>query len=455
VHLAVTACSSTLPTYLDNPERNLGVNTAWYGSDLRIYHSALLDPQGLALRSPGYIVGVENIHPSSAAPAEVKGVALPRREGHVITHIVRHEKQPGTNPSKPMTSCVLFTMLDRDDPKSNSPDPDHHLFERCPPKGGPAHDNGANPLALLRDRLVADLRSENYSHIMIMVMGWNTDQEKALKNFNSIAGHLSDEEAGEGFHPLIIGVTWPSQWQLGEWSIVPDAVVRGLSFTNKAHDAEDVGKSVLQPLIQAVLDARKIRNQPGAAQPTRLVLLGHSFGARALVSAMTQRSETQEAAGESRFNAEDRLILLEGAFEMRHLFDEQGNLRSQFARGAPRVTMTASANDSAVSAAIWGWYAGDIDTFNHVCRTNAVRFGNLDIRDVGCAVAIREPPHEYGLNLCVETAVASVPRPLEGKPVRYFDAGHLINCQQPFTGGGAHSDIFRRETARFLMDEVN
>jgi hypothetical protein len=30
----------------------------------------------------------------------------------------------------------------------------------------------------------------------------------------------------------------------------------------------------------------------------------------------------------------------------------------------------------------------------------------------------------------------------------------MINCNAPFTGGGAHSDIYRRETARFLLDRI-
>lgn len=461
--VALTACRSSIPSYLDEPEHNLGVDTTWYGSNLRIYHSVLLYPDGLGLRSPGYIVGIENIHPSDAIHPETSDVRPVLREGHLITHIVHYGDSNERASPEPVTSCVLFTMLDRGRPTD---DAGHRLFERCQPARPAPPDDGVTsnsrdiPIALLRQALASDLRSGAYSHILIMIMGWNTDQEKAVKSFNSIAGNLFDEARARKdvmFHPLIVGVTWPSQWQLGDWSVVPDAVVRGLSFSNKAHDADDIGNDLLRALIRdSVLAARtEVEGEPkngaqskGVKSP-RIVLIGHSFGARALVKALA--AEQHVDAG---FHSDDRLILLQGAFEIYDLFDQNGDLNPIFSAGAPRVTMTASSNDSAVSVAIWGSYVGDIDTFDQVCRTNAEFWGSLHITDVGCGNAVRKGSDGYGFNLCVSTAVRPVSRSIEERSVRYFDASSMINCQAPLSSGGAHADILRRETARFLMDEM-
>jgi hypothetical protein len=56
--------------------------------------------------------------------------------------------------------------------------------------------------------------------------------------------------------------------------------------------------------------------------------------------------------------------------------------------------------------------------------------------------------------VCAKSGRTGLDVPLAGKTIRYFDASDLINCNAPFTGGGAHSDIYRRETARFILDEI-
>ncbi len=473
--LAATACHGP-PRYLGQAEDALGVNTTWYGSDLRIYHIALENTRGLGLCVPGYLVGVENIH-----PADSRFLGVPDRlrltgEHHVITHVMRYNlgKQPGVR--GPVPTCALFTLLDRPAPGD---DPAARLFERCADSFRPQVSTAAattsdqaqgDAIAHFRASLTDALVGGDYTDVVVMVMGWNTDQENALKNFNSLIGNMLDEAAeraardpGFAFRPLVVGVSWPSQWQLGQYSVVPDAVVRGVSFPFKRRDANDLGTYVLSDLVLHGIfvardDAAK-RKGPGAKHP-RLVMIGHSFGARALVTAMTQAPGGKpavpppEATG---FTLEDRILLLEGAFEFQYLFGPGGELAPTLASGAPRVTMTASANDSAVAAAFWGWYAGDIRTFDQACRVNRERWDRLGVQvgHIGCGVAAGTTPDDYGLNLCTtDKQRPDLLRPLDGSPVRYFDASSMINCMPPLSGGGAHSDVFRRETARFLLDEM-
>ena len=58
------------------------------------------------------------------------------------------------------------------------------------------------------------------------------------------------------------------------------------------------------------------------------------------------------------------------------------------------MTMTASANDSAVAAAFWGWYAGDIRTYDQTCRVNRERWDRLGVQvgHIGCGVAAGTRP---------------------------------------------------------------
>ncbi|MGO8914871.1 MAG: alpha/beta hydrolase [Stellaceae bacterium] len=481
---------------LHKAEKQLGVETTWYDSDLRIWHSALFKPRGEGLRSPGYVLGIEKVHPAAAIPARLNGTPLPRDTGFYITHVVRYDViAGGGKASSPMsTSCALFTMIDTEPHAvgSGAADADsaRHVFDLCAnarltrvsgasdSSGAPA-DLTPNAFTALDIDLPEFLRSGQFTDIIVMVMGWNTEEEQALNNFSALAGHMMDEaqRLGEDFHPLVIGVSWPSEWQLDDWSVVPDAVVRGLSFPFKAVEADEVGTHVISYVVQEILEIRQAQ-----AKPLRVVLLGHSFGARALVNAV----KAIEPAAPAHFNDQDRLILFEGAFEIYTLFtdsadkfrDDAGTLDEHFGSGKPRLTLTSSYYDSAVSAAIWGRYAGDVATFNDVCRENSQVWTPflrhpLTVSQIGCAFPGKDDDKSpYGLRNCgsknlsdydpklpnrslyEEPQPGGPPDPKKSKPVRYFDASYMINCNEPFTGGGAHSDIFRDETARFLLDEI-
>ena len=470
--MVLGACEPDPGQYLSIAEREYGVSRTYYGSDLRIYHAALLDPNGTGLHDPGFLVGVENLHPESVEFAPANDPNRRAGERHVLTHIVRYDlgAPDGTGTGGPgARSCVLFTLLDRPEP-----DPARHMFDRCPgtapfrPSAGTtASASQGEAINRLRNGIADALRGappgRPYSHILLMVMGWNTDQTWALGNFNSLAGNLADaaREHGATFRPLVIGVSWPSQWRLGEWSIVPDVMVRGLSFPFKRRDGSDTGAHVLRDLILAgVLGARGESGPP-------VVMIGHSFGALALVRALSTGRAAKKVVNDrgerSGFDKSDRLLLLQGAFEMRALYQIHGYgpLAPAFAQSRPRVTLTASRYDSAVASVIWGQYAGDMDTYDKACRGAkgwGLRLSPMppNLAPIGCGVVEESPSLKAGLAVCTPTPADKAPpvRGLDGHPIRYFDASRMINCAQPFTGGGSHSDIFRRETAEFLWREM-
>lgn len=453
--------------YLGTFERQYGVGTTWYTSDLRIYHAVLLTPNGIGLNSPGYLVGVENLHPESPDFMAAQDPSRHLGERHVLTHVVRYD------PAEPVAGhvdrhpCVVYSLLDRVET-----DPRRRLYQDCLPGSDLASATSATASVAqgdaigrfrtsLTQTLTAAPRDRPYTHILFMIMGWNIDQRDALENFNSLTGNLAAEAASRGisFRPLVVGVSWPALWRLGDWLAVSPGLVRLASFPSKRRDANDVGKWVLRDVIIAgVLPARaQASAELGVAAPP-LVMIGHSFGARALVKALA----TQEAAT-APFTTEDRLLLLQGAGELKDLYKDggQGPLAEAFAKRSPQVTLTATRYDWAVASAIWGQYTGDIDTYDKVCRGKPGRAWSAsqlpaDVDTIGCGEIGPATTETYGFDLCTPTPEDPIraQRPLAGKPVRYFDASHLINCQPAFSGGGAHGDIFRRETAAFLWDEI-
>jgi len=543
------ACGSPLPTVLDNAEERLDIKENWLKTDHRKFHHILHYPRGTALHFPGYIVGIEKAdqdevrgpkhHPELLNGSDEDDGAEVRRKisrdpkTHVITHVVsygRNDEQVKDYAvfGDRIKSCVVYSAIPPDGENgtvkadylnATTPPPGkdgaHGIFEYCETKDDPEKQTGeaSGPfedswrgVAGLRKGLEQDLKDglkENpesikerrgYSHILVFVMGWNTVQAEAVRNFNSMIGHLLDEvearrmatkcngkaediQAVCRFKPLFVGVTWPSDWEISPMLPVGPAFVRSISFPNKASDAKEVGMMWLRALLEkAVLPARASVYEDDADQP-RLMVVGHSFGARAAVAGTlfpsaldTNHGLAAVLDGHWRFRPGDRLIGLQGAYRIDELFIDpkkpEMGLKENIAETGLRVFMTTSAFDEAVDTAFWGTYAGQAKAFDKVCGDN----GTEAYRPfVGCRSAhYRSVPGRtadrlgYGVQRC--TTVPPT-RPLtnpslaepngDDKPVTFVDASAVINCRAAFTGGGSHSDIYRRESARLLWDLMN
>jgi len=418
-------------------------------SNLRIYHAALLDPSGIHLDSEGYVIGVE----------KTDGLIGSRR----VTHIIQY----GGSPSKTRHGgkmapdpCVLFSLLSAGV---------HAKAENEPIPSCTQTDDHSDYLNALKTTLLHRLSEEHFSHIIIMVMGWNTDQQEAVKNYNQISDNLYaaarvDDPVNNTFHPLVIGISWPSEWLLGDWSTLPAALVRGASFGVKKDQADQVGREFLSQIVtKAVLPARA-----NFAPRTPVVMIGHSFGARALAAMFPNWKSlffgitpwdsnsyyNAPAVSDFTFQARDRLILLEGAFDISELFGGKQQLLPTLSATQIGVTMTSSIVDTAFDLAIWGNYTGDHRTFAKVCADKSDRFGSGMLSEIGCGEAVSD---KWGLEACnpiTDRITIDAKRPLNGARIRYFDASKLINCQTPFGGGGAHDDFGRPEMGHFLFYEV-
>ena len=129
-----------------------------------------------------------------------------------------------------------------------------------------------------------------------------------------------------------------------------------------------------------------------------------------------------------------------------------------------RAVLTTSRHDSANETAFWASYAGMIKAHRKVCAEPGHR-------SIACAYIPSQANYSaqgYGFSLCDGATGNSEPsiepegapinvgewRNQETKPVLYVDATALMNCRAAFTGGGSHSDIYRRETARFIWELI-
>lgn len=425
-------------------------------TDLGIWHTVMLDQAGFGLRSAGYILGVE------------KRLLTDR----AVTHLVRYP-QAGSGPSgSTPRPCVLRTTLlpserEKERIRLIGEATDWGLYDVCDNR---THERYTPDV--LRDAVARDLRTGAYTHMIVIIMGWNTRQAEAVRNYNAIVTNLAAEAHREQppsfrFNPLVIGITWPSEWSLDPgWSVVPAQLVQALSFFTKKEQAEDIGTTFIIPTIeQALLAARA---DAGLDDQVPLVAIGHSFGARALVAGMrNMQSPDRPAVG--RYTARDRLVLLQGAGKFEDMFDQTSTVARKpllpRLRDAPlRVIMTASAHDSAAGATLWGWYTGDVDTFRRTCALlsqpgNADPvFGDYDLSAFGCGLAYK--PGAWGHGLCAKAGERPTEADLalvmsQDAKVRYWDASWLINCGSSLYGGGAHSDLYRREFGRFLWSEID
>jgi hypothetical protein len=257
-------------------------------------------------------------------------------------------------------------------------------------------------------------------------MGWNTAQEKAIRNLNSIFGNILISQ-GNGFKPLYIAVTWPSEWN-----------VPMVSLMNKANDADEIGFVWANALINKHLSSLRARSSAKTWPPFKIVAIGHSLGARLMTraafsgAALNPPVDLQEGL--------DLVIGLQGAFSMNRFLSE----RKEGREGAPyanykklrgRVALTWSENDNATPIA------------------NLITGANYAGAEEGYERAFDA---EYRHHFAFYTASEKGELPLDEdasnqeKRVIYINANSLIKYEVLGTGGKAHSDIYNAYMGRML-----
>ncbi len=215
-------------------------------------------------------------------------------------------------------------------------------------------------LNLLSKDLKNQLDSANddgvpYSHILVMSMGWNNDQVDSLWRYNLITENLKAvDKEGKYYKPLIIGITWPSVWNSVSNSNFLKSIWHLSSYSNKANDADELGFTLVNYLINHEIP-EAIRESKLEERP-KLVVIGHSFGARIMSRAVFSKDYIKPIKGLQPESMVDLFIGLQGAFSANRFVSgkgKEGSPYADFTNMSTKFVLTTSKNDTANPIAAW------------------------------------------------------------------------------------------------------
>jgi pimeloyl-ACP methyl ester carboxylesterase len=271
-----------------------GLGTA--EESLAIYHHVVREPRGKnsKLNHEGYLIGIEK--------ADTEIIGTQRGLDTTRFHITKGWMNQGrmqhlnrvTNDGKKMfvSHLVAFDPVSRGTKTRfiHSAYPLKSDFKKSPRRGCPAidpkatfYEQGWKALDVLECELKekfkeAHEREAPYSHLIVISMGWNNDQEESVWRFNQIIGNLKKAAPSDGrFKPMVVAISWPSVWfSEADW-----AAVRGFahlsSYGNKSDDADEIGYTYANHTVNLV--ARGLKSGQAFPAP-KIILIGHSMGAR-------------------------------------------------------------------------------------------------------------------------------------------------------------------------------
>ncbi len=439
----LSGCAQIPKRALHNPESALRTD----GPTTMLFHSVLYYPGAISLNFPGYIVGIEKSpveivtdkgdikvsgKPADGLDKEGAYKEIVDKKILYVSHVIRDINAPYG-----IGNCYLYNAYVQ--PGDNETE---QLVPPCPglvysdpvcPKE--AYKKSWEALDILKTSVKEELETGEYTHVVILTLGWNTVQEEAIRNFKTIIKYIkaAADSRGHEFKPLFIGVTWPSQWQ-SSWF---GPLVKALSFSVKANDADELGLTWLGVLLQDTLP----KAMKGLENPPTVVVIGHSFGARAssvaaCVGPVIQRDGMSINGGPERPRLKTILINLEGAFFIRRLLGtehDRGLFFHDQCATVSRVFLTSSKYDFAMDAMFLGPYAGNYKSYDRYCK-------NGSTKDISCVHADKD---------------GEIVEKEPFKHLVYINADRLIYQNAYLSGGGAHSDIYRPEHGVLLWNLIS
>lgn len=283
----------------------------------------------------------------------------------------------------------------------------------------------------LKERLTEDVASKKYTHLIVAVMGLDTAQEEAIRNYKSIVSSIR-KEANDSFKPLFVGITWPSffanRWFDPLWEI--------LAYHPVADRADILGLSWLGVLLNDVI-------MP-LGDDIEISIIAHSFGARAASMGLCVGPAIirNDEPGNERepLRKIENFIGLAPAFSLTRFTDEEhlfyeNVYYKDYCPMIDRFIFTASSNDGAFGAAFWSDAVGDHDYMKKYCDQDHPV-------SVVCAAATSDGNIE-GFDAFAK--------------ISYIDTSLLMKHSMPGTSssGAGHSDIYRPEVGKLLWTVIN
>lgn len=336
-------CSSSVQT--DRPYQEIG----------RAQHFTLVEP--------GYVIGIEKIKINNEILGKVPNKKKPYSE-YFIENSDEKNKQRNDE-FKSATSggskVMMVTQITKS-VKFCGNFYNHYLYNSYSNFFYPKYDLDESFSQI--DAMFNDLKNqlkdtkEPFTHILIMSMGWNNDQAESMWRYNTILNNLNLASSNNSsFKPLVIVFTWPSVWGSVSDSIILKTFRHLVSYGNKASDADEIGYTwanwIVNHQLPAAIEAAHLKDNP------KVVLIGHSFGARLLSRALFSSSYIKSTY--SRSNPVDIFLGLQGAFSARRFVADaglEGNPYSEFNKFPTKFILTTSSHDWSNAAAFWSAHMG-------------------------------------------------------------------------------------------------
>ena len=443
-------CSN--PPKLLEKEKAYGTSSDKYA----IFHRIAEVDRGLGLKYPGFLVGIEKGYREKIDPdntydiveklnkdttseknyARVKDI-LGDRKLTFVSHIAQYRLKSGTT-QKPYKGIPYIEE-----------EFIHNAYEKDfnPSK---VYTDSSVALDKLKERLGEIKDTEKYTHIFLYCMGWNTDQQESLRNYNSLLGLMIesyDVEKQQPFRPLFVGISWPSLWK---WEFFKYTGIISSYFT-KADDADEVGliwgNRILRDILIPLKKEKKIP----------LIIIGHSLGSRVLTRALFSSplvpTELADSPDDIKNSDVDLVVGLEGAFSVRrfvHGKGLEGYPYEKFNDYAGKFVFTWSKYDSANQApAIYGTrYIGGEAGYKYTTKFKD-SFAHFTIKTNGT-------DNNYNINFSeVQDNKKWKNSFTDSSKISIVDTSELIYYHPYQKGGNAHNDIYTPGIAEFIWNCIN
>ncbi len=432
---SMTGCSG--PSYFADSEDAL--NTQGYFHQLD--HISAYYPGAISLNFHGYVVSIEEtsrkrvtrdyadilLDENALAAGYTVERLLKSLRYYVpfISQVMRYEGLPYGE-----GNCSLYSLYHNhgtafvnpcsDDPRNAAPEGFDYQQ---------SYSRSWDAIDILKENLARDVATKKYTHLIVAVMGLDTVQEEAIRNYKSIIASIR-MDAGEDFEPLFVGITWPSFFA-NRWF---DPFWEALAYHPIADRADILGLSWLGALMNDAIIP--------LADAIEVNVIAHSFGARAtsigLCVGPAIARDGDNGTDRHNHGEIENFIGMAPAFSLQRFVEAdflfyENVYYPDFCPKIGRFIFTASSNDHAFDPVFWSDAVGDHDYMVKYCS--------------------RKQP------VSVACSAATVDGDIEGydpaAKINYVDTSALMTYQMPGTKGGGHSDIYRPAIGRLLWQFIN
>ncbi|GAX59335.1 hypothetical protein SCALIN_C02_0014 [Candidatus Scalindua japonica] len=459
-------CSN--PPKLLEKEKVYGTSSDKYA----IFHRIAEADRGFGLKYPGFLVGIEKGHREDIDPNNTYNVVEQLNRG--VTSEKNYERVKDILGDRKLTFISHIAQYRLKSSTTENPYQGipyieeefiHNAYEKDYDHTKVYSDSDV-VLGKLKERLGEIKNSERYTHIFLYCMGWNTDQQECLRNYNSLLALMIENYAGrEPFRPLFVGISWPSLWK---WKVFKYTGIIS-SYFAKADDADEVGLVWANRVLRDILVPLKREKE------IPLIIVGHSLGSRALTRALFSAplvpTVLVDSSDDIKKSDIDLVIGLEGAFSVRRFLKGkglEGYPYEKFADYARKFVFTWSSHDTATEApVIYGTrYIGSESGYNYTSKFDSFEHFKINVEEIDQASAVKgqrdKKKKKYKLDINYNRIFKDVQDSMKWKnsftdasKISIVDASELIYYHPYQKGGNAHNDIYTPGVADFIWSCID